>query len=59
MQLLEHFDGFVGDAFAGAGFGVAVEAGPGLVAAEGLAGAVGEVADPVVGELGDDGVLER
>ena len=48
-QDLQHFDGLVGDALTGADFGVGVEAGPGLVTAEVVGFAVGQVADPVVG----------
>jgi len=43
-KFIEQLHRFIGDALAGAGLRVAVEAGPRLVAAERMAGAGGEVA---------------
>jgi hypothetical protein len=47
-QFLEHVDGFLHHALAGAGFGATVKAGPDLVAAQLVGLAVGQIADPVV-----------
>ncbi len=58
-EFAEEFDGGVGDAFARAWFRVTVEAGPDLVTTEFVAFAIGQVADPVIGEFGDVGVAER
>ena len=44
--------------FTNAGLARAVVAGPRLMAAEGVPSSIGDVADPVVGELRDDGVPE-
>src|SRR6185503_14666816 len=57
-QFLEHGDGFIDDAFAGAGFGVTVETGPALIAAELVAFLVRNVTDPIVGQFRDVSVAE-
>src|SRR6185503_3036285 len=58
-QFLEQLHRFIGDAFACAGLGVTVKAGPGLVAAEAVAFAVRQVANPVVGQFGHERVRKR
>ena len=57
-QFLEHGDGFIDDPLAGAGFGVTVETGPALVAAELVAFLVRNVTDPIVGQFRDISVAE-
>ena len=57
-QLVEQFDGEVGDSFARPDLGIAVQAHPGLVTPQGMPLAVGEIADPIVGQLGNVRVLE-
>jgi hypothetical protein len=56
LQRVEQAQRVFGETFAGAGFGITVEAGPCLVPSEAVARGVGQVADPVVGEFGDQGV---
>ena len=55
-QFLQHSDGLIHDALAGAFLCVAVVAGPYLVAAELVGIAIRQIADPVVGQLGNVGV---
>src|SRR5262245_47423727 len=58
-QLVQHAYDFIGHAFASADLGIAVQAHPGLIAAHRVSFLVGQVTDPVVGQLDHDGVLER
>ena len=58
-EFAQHGEDLVGDTFAGAFFGVAVESHPGLIAAQLMSLSIGQVSDPVVCQFRDDRVLER
>jgi hypothetical protein len=58
-QFLQHFHRQIRDALAGAGLGVAVVTSPNLVATQLVPLQIWQVANPIVGQLGNVGVTER
>src|SRR5881409_2007553 len=58
-EFLEHGDNFIRDAFACAGFGVAVKTSPHLVTTQLVSLQTGQVTDPIIGQFRDIGVTKR